>query len=204
MSKKLYEENDIQSVANAIREKNGSTATYKVSEMAQAIKDIPSGGSNAVKPYREDTVNNSNLVTTMNLYGYEKIPNNFCYQNTGLTTVKYDAKSLKIGWQSFYSCTSLTNFDMKNVSKVAASGFYNCGLTSIVFDQPVVLEDNAFGINTKLKQVIFNAKASSLSSSSFNGCSSLIDIKVSWSQGEVANAPWGATKATITYNYTGE
>lgn len=179
MSKKLYEENDIQLVANAIREKNGSTATYKVSEMAQAIKDIPSGGSSAVKPYREDTVNSSNLVTTMNLYGYEKIPNNFCYQNTGLTTVKHDTEGLKIGWQSFYGCTSLVSFDMKKVSKVAASGFYNCRLTSVVFDQAMTLEDNAFGMNSTLKQAIFNTKASSLSSSSFNGCSNLTDIKVS-------------------------
>ncbi len=38
--KKLYEETDIQAVADAIREKNGSTDTYKVSEMAQAIRDI--------------------------------------------------------------------------------------------------------------------------------------------------------------------
>lgn len=39
--KKLYEETDIQAVADAIREKNGSTDTYKVSEMAQAIRNIP-------------------------------------------------------------------------------------------------------------------------------------------------------------------
>ena len=42
---KLYEENDIQNIANAIRGKNGSTDTYKVSEMASAINDIPSGGN---------------------------------------------------------------------------------------------------------------------------------------------------------------
>lgn len=42
---KLYEENDIQAIANAIRGKNGSTDTYKVSEMATAIEGIPSGGN---------------------------------------------------------------------------------------------------------------------------------------------------------------
>lgn len=45
MAKKLYEENDIQAIANAIRGKNGSTDTYKVSEMATAIEGIPSGGN---------------------------------------------------------------------------------------------------------------------------------------------------------------
>lgn len=41
---KLYNENDIQDIANAIRDKNGSNSLYKVNEMAQAIEDIPSGG----------------------------------------------------------------------------------------------------------------------------------------------------------------
>ena len=33
MSKKLYEESDIQAIADAIREKNGTTNTYTVAEM---------------------------------------------------------------------------------------------------------------------------------------------------------------------------
>lgn len=38
MGKKLYEENDVKSVANAIRLKNGKTdVKYKISEMAAAI-----------------------------------------------------------------------------------------------------------------------------------------------------------------------
>ena len=48
MSKKLYEESSIQDIANAIRNKNGSTSTYKVSEMAGAINDISVGSSDAV------------------------------------------------------------------------------------------------------------------------------------------------------------
>lgn len=45
MAKKLYEESNIQNIADAIRTKNGSTDNYKVSEMADAINDIPSGGN---------------------------------------------------------------------------------------------------------------------------------------------------------------
>lgn len=48
MFKKLYEESSIQDIANAIRSKNGSTSTYKVSEMAGAINDISVGSSDAV------------------------------------------------------------------------------------------------------------------------------------------------------------
>lgn len=49
MAKKLYEETNIQAIANAIREKNGISATYKVSEMADAILAI-SGGETVDTP----------------------------------------------------------------------------------------------------------------------------------------------------------
>lgn len=45
MANKLYQESDVQSIANAIRTKNGSSDTYKISQMADAILDIPSGSS---------------------------------------------------------------------------------------------------------------------------------------------------------------
>ena len=44
MAKKLYEETAVANIANAIRNKNGQTTTYKIAEMAQAINDIPTGG----------------------------------------------------------------------------------------------------------------------------------------------------------------
>lgn len=45
MTMKLYTEEDIQAIANAIRTQNGSSDTYKVSEMADAILDISGGSS---------------------------------------------------------------------------------------------------------------------------------------------------------------
>lgn len=45
MAQKLYEESNIQAIANAIRSKNGLTTTYKTSEMAAAITAIEGGGS---------------------------------------------------------------------------------------------------------------------------------------------------------------
>lgn len=45
MAKKLYEESNIQAIADAIREKNGQSARYKVAEMADAILVLNAGGS---------------------------------------------------------------------------------------------------------------------------------------------------------------
>lgn len=48
---KLYSDSDIQDIADAIRSKNGSSDTYKVSEMATAISNIPSGGGSSLPEY---------------------------------------------------------------------------------------------------------------------------------------------------------
>ncbi len=45
MAKKLYEESSIQAIADAIRAKNGTDATYKPGEMAAAIESIASADS---------------------------------------------------------------------------------------------------------------------------------------------------------------
>ena len=44
MTKKLYEESDIQAIADAIREKNGTTNTYTVAEMGGGISSLPLSG----------------------------------------------------------------------------------------------------------------------------------------------------------------
>ena len=60
MAQKLYEENNIQAIANAIRGKNGLTNTYKTSEMAAAITAIPSGGGDLPEELYKYTGNLTN------------------------------------------------------------------------------------------------------------------------------------------------
>lgn len=50
-----------------------------------------------------------------------------------------------------------------------------------------------------LKTVYFHSTPTSITASCFNG-NNIIDIYVPWSEGEVANAPWGANNATIHYD----
>lgn len=85
--------------------------------------------------------------------------------------------------QAFYGCKSLAIATMPHtVTSIGERAFYGCtGLTSLRF-------------TNKLIEIHANA---------FSGCSNLTDIYVSWSENEVANAPWGAADATIHYNWTG-
>lgn len=43
MAKKLYEETDVQAIATAIRQRNGESTSYKLSEMASAIEELKTG-----------------------------------------------------------------------------------------------------------------------------------------------------------------
>lgn len=51
-------------------------------------------------------------------------------------------------------------------------------------------------------EITFTSKPTRMDSNAFQTSKS-ITINVPWAEGEVANAPWGATNATINYNYTG-
>ena len=51
MSLKLYEENDVQRLADAIRTKNGKSDKYKLSEMPEAVENIQAGGVTGTGQY---------------------------------------------------------------------------------------------------------------------------------------------------------
>ena len=69
MAQKLYEESNIQAIANAIRGKNGLSNTYKTSEMAAAISAIQTGG--AVEPL--DITSNGTYTAPEGIDGYSPI-----------------------------------------------------------------------------------------------------------------------------------
>ena len=60
----------------------------------------------------------------------------------------------------------------------------------------------AFLTCLRLETVTFKSKPNYIDQYCFRGCDNLTTINVPWAEGEVENAPWGATNATINYNYT--
>lgn len=78
MSKKLYEESSIQDIANAIREKNKSTTTYKVGEMAAAIAAITTGSSAPESDPRE-VYQGTRPAEWLRLPDYDKVANRTMY-----------------------------------------------------------------------------------------------------------------------------
>jgi hypothetical protein len=84
----------------------------------------------------------------------------------------------------FQGCTKLVTMTFPSgLETIGTTAFKNCtGLTSVTFTN----------------------EPKSIGSTAFSACTNLTTINVPWAEGAVANAPWGATNATINYNYTGE
>lgn len=145
-----------------------------------------------------------------------------------LTSVDMPDNVIAIGDNGFYRCQKLSLTSLPSgITSLPTAAFQYCpklaltalpsGLTSIgayAFKQGTGLAsitlppaltsigDFAFANCTGLETVRFTSTVSSIPNGVFSGCTKLSTIYVPWSQGQVANAPWGASKATIIYDYT--
>lgn len=89
----------------------------------------------------------------------------------------------KIGAGAFFYYLAMKNcYIPEGVKKLATQCFSNC---------------------VRLSEITLPSSITSIEVNSFKDCNSLTKINVPWAEGEVKNAPWGATKATINYDYTG-
>lgn len=114
-------------------------------------------------------------------YGCTTVGDYAFYYHGSLTSVNLPDTISTIGYRSFYQCSNLAIDKFPTgLTKIDSQAFYNCrGLTSITFKStPTSIANNAFGT-----------------------CINITTINVPWAQGTVAGAPWGATNATINYNY---
>lgn len=126
MSKKLYEESSIQDIANAIREKNESTTTYKVAEMGAAVRNLPTGGGD------EDAIIQRTISGA--------------YSNDRITTV---------GACAFLGCQALTAIDLPNVTQVNRNAFESCVRLATINLPKVTALDRGIFTNSAIQQANF-------------------------------------------------
>ena len=146
--------------------------------------------------------------------------------NLALTSLPSGLTSIKGG--AFSGCTQLALTSLPDgLTEIVGSAFYGCGqlaLTSLpdglteidsytfyyctnlaLTSLPsglTIIRGNAFSGCSNLTSITFTGKPSAIADTAFESCSNLTTINVPWAEGEIANAPWGATSATINYNYT--
>lgn len=149
MSQVLITESHLTNIANAIRAKNGSNATYTPAQMSTAIAAIQTGGGHEV----EDS------IITRTISG--------SYTNSRLTTV---------GYYAFYSCSRLAAVSFPECTTIRSSAFQSCaGLTIASFPECTTIEVNAFAFCSSLSTIYF-PKCTAIGSSAFNRCLSLSTV----------------------------
>lgn len=99
MAKKLYEESHIQSIAKAIRAKNGGSTKYKVSAMAAAISAIQTGIDSATYTWDQRRVEVKNFLENVTYdpsdYSVSKVAD--YYTGSGLNSNYPVGKTVDIG-----------------------------------------------------------------------------------------------------------
>lgn len=110
-----------------------------------------------------------------------------------------------ISYSAFSSCSSikLTRLptQLESLGVRAFSGCYGIKQMTI---PPNVKKISDYAFNScELTTCTFQGTPQSISTKTFLSNNNLTTINVPWAEGEVSGAPWGATNATINYNYTG-
>lgn len=135
-----------------------------------------------------------------------EIPPYAFYNCRNLENIAMPSGITRIGSFAFYQCDKFTNIIIpESVTEIFECAFMNCyNLTNLVIPNSVEwINSQAFCQCTRLVTVTFKGTPEYIASNTFWNCRSLTTINVPWAEGEVYNAPWGATNATINYNYTG-
>lgn len=147
----------------------------------------------------------SNLISVSLPDGLTSIGNSAFAQCRNLEITSLPDSITDIGKTAFQYCTklALTTFP-ENVTIIPGNGFSNSGLQNITFPEGITTINGAAFYNCQgLTSITFKGTPTTIANNAFNSCANLKTINVPWASGAVANAPWGATNATINYNYKG-
>ena len=185
-----------------------------------------SGGS-ATPPYVEEVYDSEGNLIDARLVGYTFVRDTLFAQCPNLALTSLPSGITSIGNFAFMECTSLsltslpsgitsigdyvfaecTNLSLTSLpsglTSIGEAAFQNCSnlaLTSLP-SGITSIGNYAFHHCPRLTSITFEGTPTTIANNAFNNCTNLVTINVPWSEGEVARAPWGATNATINYNY---
>lgn len=132
------------------------------------------------------------------------------FSRCAMPLTKFPDGLTTIGGAAFQYVSSIMNIVElpKGLISIGAYAFYNNGFAIVSFSEvPASVQTigaQAFkgacmGI---IGSLTFKGKPESIAGDAFQGGTKVTDVYVPWAEGEVANAPWGMTNATIHYNTT--
>ena len=189
------------------------------------LKEFPK----SVKKIGSQAFSNTYKVSFSELPNGVMYDSGACNGMLGLTQIKLPSEWTEIPSSFFATCKNLVSVEFSpNITTIGTSCFQMCSnlalaslpstlvtISERAFFQTPALKINkipanvqtigkwAFSYCNLMTTLTFEGTPASIDAAAFYNCNNLTTINVPWSEGEVANAPWGATKATINYNHTG-
>ena len=139
------------------------------------------------------------------MHDVESIYNGFARYNVWLESVDFGDKVKAIYYDAFDACMNLVIDTIPDsVTEIGTLAFCGCEkIENLTISKNIeTIWRRAFYNCTALTEVVFRGTPTEFDETTFENCSALTSIKVPWSEGAVSGAPWGATNATITYDYT--
>lgn len=166
---KLFDDVNIKAIADAIRAKNGTTNTYKTSEMASAILELSGGDLDAVIS-RSITEINSNVtyigdsafldcksLTSATFPNVTEIANNGFDGCSKLRDISFPQLTTT-GTHVFYNCDRLRWVVFPELTKVNSYMFASCDYLTIAdFPKATSIGNNAFYLDFILEAVILRS-----------------------------------------------
>ena len=208
---------DYKDACDKIREKTGKSDMIKSGDMASEIERIQNVPSDEPVIEPLEVTENGTYEAPDGVDGYSPITVNVAgsggsddgsfkaFIERTATNLTLPSDLTRIGGYAFYGCTKLESIELPdNIEIIGGYAFGYCKkLTRFEVPSSVTtIAAAAFTGCTGLTEFTFKNKVTGLGPSTFENCTNLLTINVPWAEGEVANAPWGATNATINYNYT--
>lgn len=162
-------------IANAIREKTGSTGLLYPSEMAQNILDIPQGGGeNYLPAFIDGTANFADYYSSIRNVSIIR-PYTFM-SNTTVVNANFP-KVKKIGEGAFSYCTNLQTANFPKCSYIGYNAFIECSkITEAIFPECRTVSVGAFCSCKSLTTAYF-PKATIFSENAFSKCVNLTSIE---------------------------
>ena len=193
-------------IAGAIRVKTGTGGTLAFpSGFVSAIEGL-SGGS-ATEPYIEETYDANGQLIDAVMHGYTSI-RPYAFQHCSvLVSVSGISAITSIGKYAFSQCSNLALTSLPaGITSIGNNAFNSCGKLALTSLPAGITSIGSYSFSncTGLTTITFEGTPQSIDSHAFSGSTKLTTINVPWAEGAVAGTPWGATNATINYNYTPE
>ena len=202
MANKLYEESHIQAIADAIREKNGTSDSYLVSEMGDAIRAIQGSGSSNTEDnfddltvvesgtcgenvtwqlYDNGTLRLTGSGSTYDYYDEDFNPESYPFaEREDIYRIVIEDGITRIGDFTFAMCWYAESIFISNsVTYIGECAFVECGFSSVnIPDSVINIDYYAFGWCQNLREINIPDSVLSIGEYAFVECYSLVSVNI--------------------------